>query len=162
MGAIIDKVAKCDLTEEEINAEEERNKNYNFVQLYRHNMQAMRKLIREDQTAAEILIFLMEHMTTENAVCCSQSVLQEITGKGRTSVYKAIKTLDEEDYICIFKSGTSNVYILNPEVAWTRGKTGKKFCQFKGRIILSESENKDIERKIKKLRTSNLMIQTPD
>jgi len=39
------------------------------------------------------------------------------------------------------KSGTSNVYIVNPDVAWTSYADQKATCNFHANVILCSSEN---------------------
>ena len=39
------------------------------------------------------------------------------------------------------KSGTSNVYIVNPDVAWTSYGNQKQYCKFQANVLLSSSEN---------------------
>ena len=39
------------------------------------------------------------------------------------------------------KSGTSNVYIVNPDVAWTSYADQKSSCSFQANVVLSGTEN---------------------
>lgn len=153
---IIEKVPNCDIPESDLEVEKERNKNYNFIQFYRHNMTAYRKLMLKNPTAASIFFFLSEHMTTQNAVSCSSRVLEEETKKSRTTVWKSVKYLEENGYLMVLKSGHTNVYVLNPNVVWAAGKTGKPYCTFEGPILLAKSENEDLEKKIEKFKVNQL------
>ncbi len=117
-------------------------KNGNFVQFYRDTMPAVRKLIKENALAAEILIFISEQMDGYNAVIASYQVLTDITGKSRISCSNAVKYLRENGYVTVLKSGTSNVYVVNPEIAWTSYGNQKSLCKFNGKIVLSATENK--------------------
>lgn len=118
-------------------------KNGNFVQFYRDNMSAVSKLAGKNPTAFQIFMFICEHMDGYNALMASYQVFMDYTGKGRTTCSIAIKYLYNNGFIDILKSGTSNVYIINQDIAWTSYGNQKKFCKFNGNILIAESENKD-------------------
>ncbi|HDR7432389.1 TPA: Rep14-4, partial [Bacillus toyonensis] len=46
--------------------------------------------------------------------------------------------------IAIGKVGTTNAYILNPEVAWATSRDKKDFVNFKGNILLGRTENEEL------------------
>ena len=133
-------------------------KNSDFVQLYRKNMPAVRDAIREQPVAAEIFMFLSEHMNYNNAVVASDTILQEMTGKSRTTIYRAKKFLVDKGYLTIMKSGNSNVYALNPNLVWSSWRTNKKYCEFDGTILISRSENQEIDEKVKAMTEKHLKI----
>ena len=83
-------------------------------------------------------------MNNKNLVVASQQLLMEEFEKGRTTVYTAIKFLDEHNFINIAKIGTANAYILNPEIAFQDGHDKKKYVAFEGTILLSKEENKKL------------------
>jgi hypothetical protein len=114
-----------------------------FVQLYKgKGINALKWLINESQLAGSIFMFFLENMNNKNMVVCSQQVLAEEFGKGRTSIYKAIKLLDDHNFINIAKIGTANTYILNPEITFQSGNDKKKYVSFEGTVLLSKEENK--------------------
>jgi len=41
--------------------------------------------------------------------------------------------------------GTSNVYLVNQDLAWTNHNSKKKFAKYDGKILVSKKENKDYE-----------------
>lgn len=118
-------------------------KNGNFVQFYRDNMKAVSKLAGDNQTAFQLFMFICEHMDGYNALMASYQVFIDYTGKSKDTIRKAIKHLYDGGFVDILKSGTSNVYIINQDVAWTSYGNQKKYCKFNGNILISESENKD-------------------
>jgi DNA-binding PadR family transcriptional regulator len=61
------------------------------------------------------------------------------------TIYRAIKTLQDNGFIDVLKMGTSNVYIVNEDLAWTDKNTKKKFAKYDGKILVSKKENKDYE-----------------
>tara|TARA_Y100000588_G_C14207176_1_gene905141 strand:- start:1429 stop:1872 length:444 start_codon:yes stop_codon:yes gene_type:complete len=134
----------------EHNQEQENKKNGKFVQYDESNISFVRELIKKNPVSADIFMFLSQHMNRKNAVACPSKVLEEVTGKGRTTVSNAIKTLKNEGYVCTAKMGTTNVYVLNPTIVWKAWRTGKPYCEFEGKMFISKSENKELEELIKK------------
>lgn len=119
----------------------EEQKNRNFIQLYRNHIDDMAKLARNNGKAYDLLMLLIKHMDGTNALCVSNKTLQELLECGKATVCRAVNYLKDNGWICILKSGTSNVYIVNPEVAWTSYGTQKKYCKFNANVLLSSSEN---------------------
>ena len=131
--------------EEERKKQEQEQKNYNFVQLYRDNMPEMRWLMTNHQFASSILFFILEHMDNRNALACSYSVFEDYFGKHKTTIYRNLKILEDNGFIDILKMGTSNVYLVNQDLAWTDSNSSKKFAKYDGKILVSKKENKDYE-----------------
>lgn len=125
--------------------------NPDFVQLYKENMSYLGDLVRTNPVAAEIFLFISQNMNKQNALACPYSVLQEVTGKSRPTVGRAIKVLKEGNYLSSLRMGTTNVFIANPSIVWTAWRTSKKYCAFDGKILVSKSENKAIEEQLKKM-----------
>lgn len=119
------------------------NKNGNFVQFYRDNMKAVSELAFKNQMALKLFMFICEHMDGYNALVASQQVFMDYLDASRSTVSRAIKVLKEEGFLDILKSGTSNVYIINPNIAWTSYSNQRKYCKFTGNVLISAGENKD-------------------
>lgn len=118
--------------------------NYNFVQLSRSYLKEMRALTRKSPLAQEILLYLVENMgRTSNAVVCSYSTLQEVTGVGRTSVAKAIKTLKDECWVEAVKVGNATAYAVNARVFWQAARNQKQYAIFQATVIASASEQSE-------------------
>lgn len=124
---------------------EKSKKNRNFVQLYRDNMPELRWLMAKSGIASSILFFILEHMDNKNALACSYSVFEDYFEVSRTTIYRAIKLLQENGFIDVLKMGTSNVYVINTDVAWSSWENQKQFAQFEGKILVSRKENKDYQ-----------------
>lgn len=120
--------------------EERAERNADFVQVYRTNMATFRQIIRENSTAAEIFYFLLEHMDHGNSLACSYTVLQEITGKSRSSVWRAVKYLQDQNYVSVSKMGNCNVYHVNATVAWTTWGNSRRYAKFNATVVVAESE----------------------
>lgn len=124
---------------------EEKRKNNDFIQLYRKNLYTLRDIIGLDPTAAKIFFFITEQMDRANALVCSSEVLEEYTGLTRMTVYKKIKFLQEKGFLQVFKSGVSNVFVMNDEIVWSSWNTGKEYCLFDhAKVIISKSEQERI------------------
>jgi Fe2+ or Zn2+ uptake regulation protein len=121
----------------------ENQKNHNFVMMYRDHMPEVRWLMKKSGIASSILNFIMEHMDNNNALCCSYQVFIDYFDISKDTVRRSIKLLKDNGFIDVLKSGTSNVYIVNEDVAWTSYGDEKKFCKFKGNILVCATENKD-------------------
>jgi len=126
---------------------EQSKKNYNFIQLYRDNMPELRWLMSNHNFASSLLFFILEHMDNRNALACSYSVFEDYFKKSRSTVYRAIKLLEENGFLDVLKMGTSNVYVVNENIAWSDSNDKKKFAKYDGKILVSKKENKDYEYK---------------
>ena len=123
--------------------EKDEKKNSDFVQLYRNHITEVRWLLNKNPLACEIFLFLLEHMDTSNALACSSALLEDYFEKSRTTIFRAIKVLKEEGFVHTLKLGTSNVYIVNQDIAWSSWNNKKEYCKFEGKILVSRKENKD-------------------
>jgi hypothetical protein len=132
-----------ELFEKEQEDREELDKNPPFVQLYKDHMPEFRWLMANHSFASSLLFFIMEHMDTKNALACSYAVFEDYFEKSRTTVYRAIKLLEDNGFIDVLKMGSSNVYIVNDELAWTDKNSKKRFAKYDGNILVSKKENKD-------------------
>ena len=111
--------------------------------MYRDHMPELRWLMKKSGIASGIFNFIMEHMDSRNALCCSYAVFMDYFEISKPTVTRAIKLLKDNGFIDVLKSGTSNVYVVNTEVAWTSWNNSKQYCQFDGKILVSRKENKD-------------------
>lgn len=119
----------------------EERKNRDFVQVYRDHIDDIADLAMENAMAYKLLMFMLKHMDGKNALCVSNIALQEIFECSRPTISRAVKYLKENGWICVLKSGTTNVYIVNPEVAWTSYGNQKQYCKFEANVIMSSTEN---------------------
>lgn len=128
---------------EQLQLEFDEKKNRNFVQLYRENMPELRWLMQKSGMASSVLFFILEHMDNYNALSCSYTVFEDYFGISKSTVQRAIKLLKDNGFIDVLKMGTSNVYVVNTEIAWSSWDNQKKYAQFEGRMLVSRKENKD-------------------
>lgn len=142
----LERLLELDVTEEQEKAEQQKmEKNHNFIQLYKDHMPELRWLMINHSFANNLLFFILEHMDNRNALVCSYTVFEDYFGKSRSTLYRAIKTLVDNGFIDVLKMGTSNVYIVNENLAWTDKNTSKKYAKYDGKILVSKKENKDYD-----------------
>lgn len=128
----------------------EKNSPYsNWYQFNRDHTADMIWLTNNYPKAQVILLFLLDQMDDYNAVMCSYKVLEEALNMSTATITRAIKILKDKGYLAILKSGTSNVYVVNKDLAW--GSWGKNFhyCKFPANVILSATENNEYLEKVK-------------
>ncbi|WP_114200817.1 replication/maintenance protein RepL, partial [Staphylococcus aureus] len=90
-----------------------------WVQMNKDAYKAEDWLMSKSPIAYRIFKFLINNMDSYNAVMCSQTVLQEQFDVSRVTISRAIKLLKEKQLIDVYKSGTSNVYAVNKQIAWS-------------------------------------------
>ena len=119
------------------------HKNKDFIQFYRKNIDIISELA-SNKKALDLFILLCKHMDGTNALCVSNIVLAELMETTTRTIQRAVKYLKDKGYVCVLKSGTSNVYIVNPDIAWTSYGNQKKYCKFQSNVLLSSTENNEI------------------
>lgn len=131
-------------------AEEEkslkREKNSPFSRWSQFNLEHTRELMwlaLKHPKAHAILYFLVDQMDDYNAIMCSYQVLQEILGISSETVRKNIKTLKDNGFIAILKSGTSNVYAVNDNMYWKSWGNKHQYSKFPANVIISLSEQEE-------------------
>lgn len=119
----------------------ESRQNRDFVQLYRPFFDSISDLGIKSPATLKLFLFLLKNMDNTNALCVSYKALQELLDMSKPTLVKAIGTLKDEGFICVLKSGSSNVYIVNPDIAWTSYDGQKQYCKFTSNVIVTPSEN---------------------
>ena len=122
-----------------------------WVQVNKDFYKAEDWLMAKSPIAYRIFKFLINGMDDYNAVICSYKVLQENFGVSQDTVRRAIKLLREKQYIQVYKSGTSNIYAVNKEIAWSSWGKNFKYAKFGANIILSQSEQEQQDQEKKKI-----------
>lgn len=118
-----------------------RKGNSDFVMFSRNTMDNVSELGCENPNAFRVFMFISKHMDGTNALVVSMTAMTEILGLSRQTLSKAIKYLKDNGWLCVLKSGTSNVYIINPNVVWTAYADQKVYCKFQSNVFLSGTEN---------------------
>lgn len=120
---------------------DEESKNKNFIQIYRPYIDNITELASENSMAYKLFMLLIKHMDGNNALCVSVKTLAEIFEVSTKTIARAINHLKNNGWICVLKSGTTNVYIINPDVVWTSYANQKQYCKFQANVLLSATEN---------------------
>lgn len=115
-----------------------------FYQVNKDTSISLRKITDENPKALKLLLFIFDHMDKYNAVVCSYRVLQEALAISESTIKRAIKYLKNNGFIDVYKTGTSNVYIANPNLVWNSWGNNIKYCEFPASIILSATEQEKI------------------
>lgn len=119
-----------------------RNKeNKDFVMLYRHYIFQLSELGMEDVQALRVLLFLVKHMDTKNAIVAPMSLMSDMLGLSRQTVSQKIKYLQQHGWIAVGHVGRQNVYIINPDVVWTAYGDQKQYCKYEANVLLDSVDN---------------------
>jgi hypothetical protein len=142
MNDKIDK--KLDIISDDVkaltNRHESKSAYHEWAQLNLLRLKPIRDLNLKSPRAVNILLFFIEKMDRENAIICSNTVLQEALDFNKNAITKAIKILKDCNFIDIMKSGHSNVYLINASLIWKSYGSAFRHCTFNAQIIISDSE----------------------
>lgn len=116
--------------------------NSNFVMLFRNEISSIIQIQKEDPKAASLFMFFIEHMDQENALIVSIETIGEMLEWSSATVKRKIAFLKQKQFINVAKSGTSNIYFINANVAWTTYGNKKNYAKFKASVLISEAEQK--------------------
>lgn len=117
-----------------------RGNHQGWLQVEKKVHQKMWQFGLKNPTALAVLHFLTARMHRgTNGVVISFGAMATAMDIGERTAKASIVALAEAKFIQILKSGRSNVYIINSQVAW-QGKRGSRYAAFNAEIILSENE----------------------
>ncbi|MDO4589183.1 replication/maintenance protein RepL [Clostridium thermobutyricum] len=130
-------------------ADKHKSKFKDFYQINKKHSDKLIALALKNPKANALLLFILNNMDGLNALQCSSVVLQEALGMSRTTIYRLIKYLQQNGFIAVLKSGTSNVYVVNDDLAWSSWSNNKQYCKFPATVMLSGTENSEFLQKLK-------------
>lgn len=93
--------------------------------------------------ASALLHILAAHVSDQNAVVASQSTLAKLMGASLSTVKRALKVLEEGNWIetaQIGASGTVNAYVLNSRIAWTEPRDRLQYARLRADVLLASDE----------------------
>ena len=132
----------------------------NFVQVNKDAYKAEDWLMSKSPIAYRIFKFLINNMDNYNAVICSYKVLQESFEISQDTVRRAIKLLKDKQYVDIYKTGTSNVYMVNKNIVWNSWGTNYERATFGVNVVLSADEQDlSIQAEIKAVKRKELLLK---
>ncbi len=132
-------------------------KNRDFVMLYRREKAAMLDLGKQDPTASVLLNFLILNMDTDNCLIVSGETIAEYLEWSLRTVRSKIKVLYDLRLIDILKSGNTNIYCVNANVAWSTYANKRQYAKFQARVMISKSEQ-EANRRIRNSRTKRFEL----
>lgn len=88
----------------------------------------------------KVWLFIMAGMNKTNALVCSYKAMAEALGLSVMTVRRAVYDLRDAGAISIKRTGSANVYVMNPDIAWKSWSNNRRFCEFEANVILAESE----------------------
>ena len=115
-------------------------KNMDFVQVSRADMRAIAELGAKNSIALKLLMTFAQTMDRQNAVMISFKAMEEIMGKSRPTLDRAIRLLKEDNWLQVVKVGTANAYVLNSAVFWTDSNDKPSMTNFTARIVTTLNE----------------------
>lgn len=145
-------LAKQNEKEKKAAADRKKSPYSNFYQFNRDHSKEAIWLAGNHPRAYQILLFILDQMDNYNALMCSYNVLCEALDMSRATVARAIKTLKTHNFIGIYKSGTSNVYVVNKDLAWSSWGSNYQYAKFDAKIIITESEQEEAKITTEKLK----------
>lgn len=138
---------------------EDKNSPYdNFAQMNLEHSKDWRLLSRQNHVAAEILWFLIEHSDRYNALVCSSKILEEALNYSRVTIFRAVNFLKDTGFIDVKKSGNTNVFLINSEIAWKSWGTKYKYAEFSAKVLIAESEQEQ-EKSVKNRRMNVIEVK---
>jgi hypothetical protein len=117
--------------------------NDGFTQLYNDKLSHLMEL-SSNPSAMKLFLWLIKHMDKRNAIVVSQDALSEALNLSRMTIHRAVAVLKEKKILAVLKSGGSNIYAINTEIAWKDNANGKKYAYFTAQVYVVESEQEPI------------------
>jgi predicted transcriptional regulator len=108
--------------------------------LFRHALPAVREVVMERPTAARLLFFCAEHMSSTNILVTSQQTIAEYLGVSRSAVHRDIKYLKGKNIVDVIMIGSCPAIAVNAQLAWTSHANGRQYAALKGDILISKAE----------------------
>lgn len=119
------------------------NKKQGWVQTDKLAHDYMWKIGMKNSTALPLLHYMVAHINRgSGGVVVSYQTLAKELGVTPRTIQNAVGVLKQCNFIQVLKSGNSNVYIINSQVAW-QGRRGGRFATFNATIKVHESEQDD-------------------
>lgn len=115
-------------------------KNMDFIQVSRAELRAIAELGAKSSLALDLLMVLAQSMNKQNAVMFSFKAMEQVLGKSRPTLDRAVRLLREDQWIQVIKVGSSNAYVLNSAVFWTDRGDKRHYASFGAQIVTTLDE----------------------
>lgn len=111
-----------------------------FVSLFKGEMKVVR-YISHNQTAVDIFMLVLEHMDAHNSVITSVNMLTKLTGKSTSSVYRALKLLQDRNILYPTNMGGCVLFTCNANLAWSSyHNTRGRYAKMHAKVLVDDSE----------------------
>ena len=131
-----------------------------YYMMSRSAEKALRALQKENQTASLVFSVIRETMQIgTNAVTISNVALGKILGKSPRTIARATKHLSDNAYVQIIKTGNTNTYVVNEQIAFA-GNKGQRSAVFSSTVIAHECEQEEGWNQVKKLKATPIVYES--
>lgn len=132
----------------------------NFTMINNDNLEYL-TLLADNPSAMKLYLFIVKNMNNYNALMASYQIFEDALGYKKSTIAKAIKDLKDLNLLYIYKSGSSNVYVLNDDLVWRSYGNNRKYCKFPANVMLAASEQDDeVREKLNKIRNASKSYET--
>lgn len=135
--------------------------NTGYVQVSKIYIDEMNQLAHYAPSAHRVLWTLIGEMDKENAVMLSVDSLCKLTKLGSATIKRAVALLREQQWLDVFKIGTSNVYRVNSALVWHE-RADSKWASFSARVLVNFDEQDETARKLVGSRTRHIPFVEKD
>lgn len=104
------------------------DKNRSYIRFNRNYLMDIAEFAHENPSAFEVFMFIIKNMDANNSLIVSMETLEETLVFTKNDLNKAIKYLEENNWLRIRKQDTSNVYTINPEIARISWTNQTQYC----------------------------------
>ncbi len=163
-GSLFNSAAELNDYLEQMKKEQEEfdngNKNPAFIQITKG---IAPNLFRQlSKSGIEVIMFLLDNLSMNdvNIISVSQATIADELNISRQSVMRGVKELTDLKVLYVGKVGTSNVYIINPDVAWANSYRKRQSLVLKGSIILGHKENEELFKRFAEVEKKSLQRET--
>ncbi len=111
-----------------------------FAQLNLEHSEDLSALTKANPTARRILDYLIEKTDKSLIVIASYDVFCEVLGVSTSTVQRAVKILKESRFIDVYKTGSSNVYVINSDIVWKTWGDQYMTAEFNAKVIICDKE----------------------
>jgi DNA-binding transcriptional regulator YhcF (GntR family) len=120
----------------------------------------MWRLNLKNHVAVSVLHYMIARMARDSSgFVASAATLSAELGVSPRTIQTAVQVLKQYNFVQILKSGNTNVYVINSQVAW-RGMRGMRNATFNATITVNEKEQ---ENTVEELEEENSkLLSVPD
>lgn len=101
--------------------------------------------IADNTLAMKIYLVIIRKMNAKNALVASYRFFMDCFKASKTTVWRAVRKLEDEKILQVKRCGGTTVFLLNPNTAWKGNGYQVKHCgrgyrEVDGTVVFTESE----------------------